>query len=104
MKLVDEDMDDHRRWEAEQLAREQRSLRYEKERDDRAKMKEEKGATEKDDPAERFQYMVSTHISSEEESPERNFAAEDAEKELEYLGQQELLRLGHPDSTMLDSG
>ena len=35
--------------------------------------------------------MVTTHAFEEEESPERNDAAEDAERELAYLDQQELL-------------
>lgn len=43
--------------------------------------------------------MVATRTSSEEQSPDRNSAAEDAEKELEYLDQEELLRLSHQDST-----
>ena len=92
LRIADEDKDNNRQWEAEQLAREQRSRRYEKERDDRSTMKEEKEA-DKDEPAERFQYMVTTHAFDEEESPERNDAAEDAERELAYLDQQELLIL-----------
>ena len=62
-------------------------------------MKEEKEAGNKDEPTVRFQYMAITRSNIEDPSPERNDAAEDAEKELEYLDQQGLLRLGHPDST-----
>ena len=98
VRLADEDIDNNRRWEAEQLAREQRSLRYEKERDDRATMKEEKEAS-KNEPSERFQYMAITRASSEEMSPEINEAAEEAERELDWMDQQELLRIGHPDNT-----
>ena len=91
VRIADEDQDNNRQWEVEQLAREQRSRRYEKERDDRAIPKEEK--EDKDEPVERFQYMVTTHAFEAEESPERNDGAEDAEQELAYLDQQELLIL-----------
>ena len=84
MRIADEDKDNNRQWEAEQLAREQRSRRYEKERDDRSAMKEEK-EVDKDDPVEHFQYMVATHLSSGQESPEKNDAAEEAKRELKYL-------------------
>ena len=47
VKLANENNDINRRWEVEEQAREQRSLRYEKERDDREKMEEEKAEKEK---------------------------------------------------------
>ena len=52
VRIADEDKDNNRQWEAIQLAREQRLRCYEKERDDRSTMKEEKA--DKDEPAERF--------------------------------------------------
>lgn len=99
VNLVNENHDINRRWEAEQQAREKRSLWYEKERDDREKMKEEKAEKENEENNEttdHFQYMVDTHIKSVEPSPERNEAAEEAERELRYMDQQELLIL-YPD-------
>ena len=62
-------------------------------------MKEERAEKEKEediDTSGRFQYMVDTRIRSVESSPERNEAAEEAERELRYMDQQELLFL-HPD-------
>ena len=91
VRIADEDQDNNRQWEAEQLAREQRSRRYEKERDDRATPKEER--EDKDEPVERFQYMVTTLVFEGEESPKRDDAAEEAERELAYLDRQELMIL-----------
>ena len=102
MNLVNENNDINRRWEAEQQAREQRSLRYEKERDGWEKMKEEraeKGKEEDNDTCGRFQYMVDTRIGSVESSPERNEVAQEAERELRYMDQHDLLLL-HPDETV----
>ena len=91
VRIADEDQDNNRQWEAEQLAREQRSQRYEKVRETRTTLKEEK--EEADEPEGRFQYMVTPHAFATEESPERNDAAEEAERELAYLDQQEILIL-----------
>ena len=95
VRIADEDQDNNRQWEAEQLAREQRSRRYEKKRDDRTTMKEEKD--DKDEPVERFQYMMTTRAFEEEESPKRNDAAKDAKRGLAYLDRQELLILYNQD-------
>ena len=54
-------------------------------------MKEEKEET--DEPEGRFQYMMTPHAFATEESPERNDAVEEAERELAYLDQQEILIL-----------
>ena len=95
VRIADEDQDNNRQWEAEELAREQRSRRYEKERDDRAAPKEEQ--LDKDDPVERFQYMMTTRVFEGEESPEHDDAAEEAERELAYLDRQELMILYNQD-------
>ena len=97
LRLVEEDMDNNRKWEAEQLAREQRSIRFEKEREDKAKFKEEQDP-DQNEPQEKFQYMALTwQPNLDELSPERNDAAEEAERELQYMDEQELLRSQHPD-------
>ena len=88
VKVLEENMDVNKKWEAEHLAREQRSQRYEKERDDKAKAREERQEQEQEkgnDSDGRFQYMVDVQSGGDDESPLRNEAAEDAENELAFL-------------------
>ena len=98
-----ENMDTNRKWEAEQLAREQRSLRYEKERDEKVKVQEEKDSKqEKDEGEGRFQYMVIMHDDSPEDTPSPNEAAVMAKQELMYLDDLELEKnasINDPNST-----
>ena len=88
VKAVGENLEANKRWEAEHLAREERSARYEKERDDRVKNKEEQHKDEPEDVnGERYQYMVD--VQPDDDSLTYNEAAQQAEEELQFLDKQE---------------